>query len=96
MQLNSLRRRVVFLNSLHNRLRCKFFGRRSSGLCLWRLENRIREDGELIFVFIGSIVLVLVRVVVNVEAEALLLRILPIDARLCIALMVSWICALMG
>ena len=63
---------------------------------LWRLENRIREDGELIFVFIGALVLVLVRVVVDVEAEALLLRILPIDARLCIALMVGWVCALMG
>ena len=84
------------MNSLHNRLRSKFLGRGSPRLRLWRLENRIREDGELIFVFIGALVLVLVRVVVNVEAEALLLRILPIDARLCIALMVSWVCALMG
>ena len=63
---------------------------------LWWLENRIREDGELIFVFIGALIWVLVGVVVDVEAEALLLRILPIDARLCIALMVSWICTLMG
>ena len=60
------------------------------------LENRIREDGEFILFFIGSLILVLVAVVVDVEAEALLLRILPIDARLCVALMIGWICILMS
>ena len=61
-------------------------------MSLWRLEYWVREDGKVILVF-DALVLMLVTaaVVVDVEAEALLLRIFPVDARLCVAFMIGWI-----
>ena len=88
VELDALRG-VIFLNPLDDGLSCEFFGRWPARLSFRGLENWIREDGEVILIF-NPFVLVLVAVVVDVETEALLFGIFPIDARLCVAFMIGW------
>jgi len=56
-------------------------------LCFRWLKYGIREDGKLILI-LATLVRVLMAIVVYVETEAFLLSILPIDARLGVALLI--------
>lgn len=78
---------IAFLNSLNDGLCCEFFRRRPARLRLRWLKYGIREDGKLILI-LTTLVGVLMAVIMNVETEAFFLAILPIDARLSVALLI--------
>ena len=62
-------------------------------MSLRRLEIRFLEYGKLSLVF-ATLVISLVAIVVNIQTQAFLLSILPIDAGLCVALMINRVCML--
>ena len=90
VQLYTLCCSVIFLNSFYYGLSCEFFCSGSTRLSLRWLENWVGKDGKVILIF-DPLVLVLVTVVMDVEAEAFFLCIFPIDARLSVAFVIGWI-----